>query len=295
MNNLILSAQYRIECFVFEISSIFSFTNILVVSNSCFWIRRISNPQINPSFSNGRFQSSKRSRSFGETQTFATNYLPDSISHGGNNLKKNVAGQKFQFFAVCRRIAASINLLASSFGTGLASPLSDFHTFSRSSSVFASAKGFRLFFFSFMYQIYARITIFHNRNDRFLPHLRPLLGELFAWGIRSLRLPIEFFFWNYNHRLLYNSPLRGSFRWVPIYAFGFPRRRLSQTELSHLGNLRRVGSILKNQFQYPYRNLFCFKRFPEELDFPRKIHVGAIQIDPIYESNTISNPVEIQI
>lgn len=296
MNNLLSpSVQHRIECFLLEIGSIFSFTKILVVSASYSSIQGISNLNINFWSPDGSFPLYKQlGTSIWNAQRIATNYLFNSTSTEGYHLEKNVAHQKFQCFEVCKRTATSISLSASSFATGLASPLSEFQTFSRSSRVFASAKGFRLFFSSFMFQIYTRITLFHNRNDRFLPHLRLSLGEFFAWGIRSLRRPTEFFFWNYNHRLLCNSPLRGSFRWVPIYAFGFPGRRRPQTELSHLGNLRPFGSILKNLFQCPYRNFLFFKRFPEELDFPRRFHFGTIQLDPIYESDTISNPVEIQ-
>lgn len=110
------------------------------------------------------------------------------------NRKKIGKTESYLFFSNCRRIASSSNLFPSSFETGRAMLLSDFHTFSLSSNDFACAKGLRSFGFLSILQIYSNSFIRYNKNAQYPLRLQPSLEGFFDLGFQYLKQSAESFF-----------------------------------------------------------------------------------------------------
>lgn len=219
-------------------------------------------------------------------------YLPLEYSLSTIKIKKGrkawfrtkVFSSPYPFLAFCKRTASSRSRFASSLETGLAFFFKELQTSFLASSVFALAKGFGCIFSSIICQIYDRLRFFHNSKSLFLPRQLLSLGELFVWGIRSWTQSIEFFFSSCIHRLWYNNPVGDNHLLRTTNAWDFSRLKQSRLGLSRPGSLHSFRLILRNQYQFPSNRTLYLTSNPEEWVFLRRFHFGAIELDPIYDS-----------
>lgn len=216
------------------------------------------------------------------------------LKKGSNDwLKTKTNFNLIQFLAFCNRTASSRIRLASSLETGFAFFFKEFQTFSLACAVFAVAKGFEYFLSSFIYQIYDRFRFFRNSTGLF--HLRPPLsfGEFYVWGTQSWTRLTKFVFLSYIHKLWYNNSLVDSHLLGTRNALDFSGLKQLRLGLSYPGSHHSFGLILRNQCQFPSNRSLNLTSNPEEWVFLRRFHFGAIELDPIYESDTFSIPVEV--